>query len=257
MARLTWIHSDERGLSRAVESAVLRARQRDWAPSAEARADARALVFGALATAARIGGRPPVVGGEDAVTYWPSIETTRPDGSRQFQQALLDGVVVLLADGAVELLNDVRIETRDASPASVAQETGFGFAAAAAVITVGGIVAATVAYWFSQRNELEAIKLGSSERVQKHAAELAAVTETVDSHVTREAESGKAIPWSEGERAVLDRLLGSIAELAKAAPPPMQTVPNVSEATKSIGEGLGSGLNWALLVALVAAVALE
>lgn len=86
---LIWTHSDSRGLDEAVDEATLRARRGEWNHGDGSRADARALLFGALAAAGGLSERSPVIAQEGrAVTYYPSVRSERSDGGADYQAAL-------------------------------------------------------------------------------------------------------------------------------------------------------------------------
>jgi hypothetical protein len=148
-------------------------------------------------------------------------------------------------------------------------DTGFPFLAVVAIVSATTALAGVLALWLSQRNELEATKILSDERVQKHAAALAELSSRIDSHVQEEQARGMTLPWDEEERKTLDTLRATTSELAKTPEAQLESAPNLTsvtqavagavtsagtaakEAAKGTGIGLGAVLGVGLLLWLL------
>jgi hypothetical protein len=269
---ITWVHTDRRGIGAATDAAYARARAMHWTNDEESTADQRALVLLACMASAALSPRPPVLQ-NNAVTVYPTERSARAD-SQEYQAALMWGVVYLLGSteedvkaGRLALQAAVRVETQDGSmpEGPSPADTGFPFLAVVAIVSATTALAGCLALWFSQRNELEATKIISDERVQKHAAALAELSSRIDSHVQLEQARGMTLPWDEEERKTLDTLRATTSELAKTPAAELATAPsltsvsqavagavtNVGTAAKNAGTGFGAVVGVGLLLLLL------
>lgn len=272
---LSWIHRDGRGLDRAMQDAFARSEAREWRNDEASTADLRALLLYALSTMAELGPTPPrLVSLSSGETWGVTVGERAPREDNAVVQGLL-GLGALALTGAkrpqFQPLTPgarVRVETVDGQlPDGPTEDTSLLPAiAAVAIVSCTAVVGGVLALYFSQRNEIEATQIASSESVQKHAATLAATTSLVDAHIQRERAEQRTIPWEGKELELFESLRQSTIELAQVAPPALKTMPDlqvVSEAiansTESVGEAAkeaakGAGVGFGALAALAAAL---
>src|SRR6185436_4965115 len=252
---ITWIHTDTRGLQAATSAAYARAVQKRWTRDDDSVQDQRALVIYALMASAAMSPAPPVVE-NNALMIRTGTRAASTD-SQDWQRALVWGVVYLLgvsqqdvASGRMNLTARVKVETEDgATPSGPYPDTGiFPWFAVVAVVSATTALAGVLTLWLSQRNEIEATKIASDERVQKHAAALAEATSVVDAHLQAERAAGQTLPWEAEQVKYLDTLKASIAELAKTPDAPLKSVPDlaaVSHAAAGAVTDVGAGVKKA------------
>jgi hypothetical protein len=185
------------------------------------------------------------------------VRASTPD-AQDWQTTLVWGVVYLLGvtkedvgAGRMDLSARVRVETEDgALPSGPTPDTGiFPWLGAIAIVTAGTALAGVLALWFSQRNEIDATKIASDERVEKHAAALAEATSVIDTHVQAEQAAGQTLPWDTEQVKYLDDLKSSIRELAKTPETTLKSAPDLKAVTEGIGAGAkaaGEGFGKAL-----------
>ena len=256
---ITWVHTDTRGIGTATDAAYARATSMHWTNDDASVADQRALVLLACMASAALSPRPPVEQ-NNAVLVSPTERSARAD-SQEFQAALMWGVVYLLGSteddikaGNLALQVPVRVETQDGAVPSGPSpaDTGFPFLAVVAIVSATTALAGVLALWLSQRNELEATKILSDERVQKHAAALAELSSRIDSHVQEEQARGMTLPWDEEERKTLDTLRSTTSELAKTPEAELESAPNLTSVSQAVA---GAVTNTGNAVANVGAAA--
>jgi len=232
--KLTWIHTDSRGLAAASAAAYSRAIGQQWSDDASSTADARMLVVQTFASAAALSPTPPVVQGGAL-----SITPTRVDPSTEpgaWQLALMQALYVLLATNptaAYSFTGNVRMQTEDGEPAAP-PETGLAWIGAVVAIAVVGAIAAVVIDWLNERDQIAAIKLATDANVQKHAATLASANQIVSEHLDREAAAGASLPWEQHELELLDELQTSSRELAAWKAPDLKPGP-IGGAVANVG----------------------
>jgi len=248
--KLTWIHSDPRGLSDAFRSAYARAQRQEWGRNEESTADLRALLLYSFATMAALSPNAPrlttFANGQTAWGVSPTQPAVRED-SKEVQRWIGLGAVALMGsigqwdqDAIKALPENVRVETTGgALPSGPTRDAGFPVVIGiVAIVSLAAGLASVAALYFSQTNEIEAVKLASDERVKKHAASLAAATNIVDAHLDREQATGTTLPWDEHETKLLAELEQTTKELAKESSSPLQSVPNVRAVTEGAGAAL-------------------
>ena len=254
--KLSWIHSDPRGLNEAFRAAYARAQRREWSRDDASVADQRALLLYSFATMAALSPNPPrltaFAGGSTAWGVSATQPATRED-NREVQKWIAFGAIALMGGiqafdrEQVQMLGaNVKVETEGGSLASGPHpDTAFPVViGVVAIVSLATGLAATTALYFSQRNEIDASKVASDERVQKHAAALAAATNIVDTHIDREQAKGETLPWDAQELALLETLKGTTKELARTEPAPLQSVPDLGAVSAGAGkalEGIGAG----------------
>jgi hypothetical protein len=218
-----------------------------WTNDEDSVADQRALVLLACMASAALSPRPPVLQNGD-VTVYPTERSSRQD-SQEFQAALMWGVVYLLGSteedvkaGKLALQVPVKVETQDGAlpsgPSPV--DAGFPFLAIVAIVSATTALAGVLALWLSQRNELEATKILSDERVQKHAAALAEMSSRIDAHVQEEQARGMTLPWDDEERKTLDSLRSTTSELAKTPAAELASAPNLTAVSQAVAGAVSS-----------------
>jgi hypothetical protein len=233
--------------------------QRRWFRDEDSVSDQRSLVLYALMAAAVLSPDPPR-SQNGSIVVATGARASSPD-AQDWQTALYWGVVYLLgvtqADvkaGRMNLAARVRVETEDGSRAvGPVQDTGiFPWLGAIAIVTATTAIAGVLALWFSQRNEIDATKIASDERVQKHAAALAEASSVVDAHTQAEQAAGQTLPWDTEQVKYLDALKASIGELSKTPETVLKSAPDLQAVSQGIGKGaadVGAGVKNATTAA--------
>lgn len=238
---ITWTHTDTRGIVPATQAAYARAVGLHWTRDDASVQDQRALVLYALIGSAALSAAPPLVE-NGALTVKTGVRAGSTD-SQDWQRALIWGVVYLLgvskADidaGRMNLSTKVRVETEDgALPSGPVEDTGvFPWIAAIAIVSATTALAGVIALWLSQRNEIDATKIASDERVAKHAAALAEASSIVDAHVQAEQAAGATLPWDTEQVKYLDALKSSIVELQKTPETDLKSVPDLKAVSGAV-----------------------
>lgn len=255
-AGITWVHQDARGIVAGTRAAYARAVQQRWSRDDASVADQRSLVLYALMAAAALSPEPPS-SQNGTIVVSTGVRASSTD-AQDWQTTLLWGVVYLLGvtqedvkAGRMDLSARVRVETEDgALPSGPTADTGiFPWLGAIAIVTAASALAGVLALWFSQRNEIDATKIASDERVAKHAAALAEATSVIDTHVEAERAAGQTLPWDTEQVKYLDDLKSSIRELAKTPETTLKSAPDLKAVTEGIGAGAkaaGEGVGKAL-----------
>ncbi|HMG13314.1 MAG TPA: hypothetical protein VK571_09070 [Gemmatimonadaceae bacterium] len=237
---ITWVHTDTRGIQAATAAAYARAVQGRWTRDEDSVQDQRALVLYACMSSAALSPAPPALE-NNAVIVRPGTRASSPD-AQDWQTTLIWGVVYLLGvskqdidAGRMNLTARAKVETEDgAMPAGPYPDTGFPFLAVVAIVSATTALAGVLALWLSQRNEIDATRIASDERVQKHAQALAEASSVVDAHIQAEKASGQTLPWDTEQVKYLDELKSSIRELAKTPDPPMKSVPDLGAVSGAV-----------------------
>lgn len=247
-----WTHTDPRGLHKAIADALARAETRAWSSDAQSRADVRALMLAALGACANLSDQPVAAAGEHGVTVFPQTKSARTD-HQEVQRALLEGVVLLQTGGRdpnAAPKRDGKIFTEGGDAAVFkADDVALGWAGAIAIVGVVGVVAAATWQYFSQKNEIEFIRIATDANVKKHAENLSRVTTMVDAHRAAEEKAGESLPWGEQEMLILGQLLASNKQLAEWQPPTPVTIPDTKAAVDKVASAAATGTNWLLVLA--------
>ncbi|MBX3128387.1 MAG: hypothetical protein KF718_16815 [Polyangiaceae bacterium] len=252
-----WTHTDPRGLQPAITGALARAEAGSWSNDSGSRADMRALMLAALGASANLSALPVGPAGEYGSSVFPQTKSERTD-HQEAQQAILQGVALLQTGGRDPLAAPKRggkIFTEGGEPATFkADDVALGWAGAVAIVGVVGVLACTTWQYFSQKNELEFIRVSTDANVKKHAEALGRVTSMVDGHRAKEEKAGSSLPWDEQEMLILNQLLATSKSLADWKPPAPVTIPNTAAAVDKVAGAVASTTNWLPLVGLAAAV---